>query len=39
MNAGEIGSQMLEAGAKFGSKRDQHDYCDALDKIRKTSGL
>jgi hypothetical protein len=39
IKAGEIGAEMLEAGAKFGSERDQHDYCDALDKIRKSSSF
>ena len=37
--AGEIGSLILGAGVKFGAGKTHHAYCEALDKIRKDSGL
>ena len=39
MKAGEIGAQIIDAGSKFGSGKNHRSYCEALDKIRKDSGL
>ena len=37
--AGEIGAQMLNAGAKYGSEKNHSSYCEALENIRKSAGL
>lgn len=37
--AGDIGGQILAAGSKFGGTGRTHDYCMALDRIRKGAGL
>lgn len=39
MVAGEIGAQMLAAGTKYGSEKNHRSYCEALENIRKSSGL
>ena len=36
--AGEIGAQIMDAGAKFGS-RNPRAYCEALDRIRQSAGF
>jgi NAD(P)H-hydrate repair Nnr-like enzyme with NAD(P)H-hydrate dehydratase domain len=37
--AGDIGAQMLSAGAKYGSEKNHRSYCEALENIRKSAGL
>jgi len=37
--AGDIGGQILAAGVKFAGAGRTHDYCMALDRIRKDSGF
>lgn len=37
--AGEIGAQMLSAGAKYGSEKNHRSYCQALENIRKSASL
>jgi hypothetical protein len=39
VQAGDVGAQMLSAGAKYGAEKDHRAYCRALDGIRKSAGL
>jgi hypothetical protein len=39
MKAGEIAAAIVAAGAQSKAGRDYRAYCDALDEVRKDSGL
>jgi hypothetical protein len=36
---GELGSRIMEAGSRFGTKGHHQSYCTAIDKIRVEAGL
>ena len=39
LNAGDIGANILEAGANFSKSRNNQAYCGALEKIRRDARL
>lgn len=39
LNAGDIGANILEAGANFSKSRNNQAYCGALEKIRLDARL
>lgn len=39
MKAAEIAQQIIDAARKFSTAKDHHSRCEALDRIRKDTGL
>ena len=39
IRAAEIAQQIIDAARKFGAAKDVHSHCEALDRLRKDTGL